>query len=328
MLLGILQSRREWTGAELRLRLEVSDRTLRRDIEDLRDLGYGIVARPGVGGHYRLGPGASLPPLSLAADEAVAIAIGLRAAAAWSVADVQDAAARALGKLERSLSSATRRLITDVEQALVPLGGARQDVLVDVLVGVAQAVSDHHQLRVDYIRHDGERSQRTIEPHRVVHTADRWYLVAWDVQRTSWRTLRLDRVRQAAPLPTTFVPRTIPDDQIRDFTTRSITTDPYPCRARLLMQAPADEVARHFGPTVVALTDTGDGTCILTTGARSPHEIAMYVGTSTIEFTVLSGEEVRDALVDLAQRFTRASQGLPARPGRDRPAPRPRPGPT
>ncbi len=308
MLLGLLQARREWTGAELRERLEVSDRTLRRDIEDLRDLGYGVDARPGVGGHYRLGAGASLPPLSLAADEAVAIAIGLRAAASWSIADIQDAAARALGKLERSLSSATRRLITDVEQALVPLGGARQDVAVDVLVAVTRAVGDHHQLRIDYTRHDGERSLRTIEPHRVVHTADRWYLVAWDVERTSWRTLRLDRIREAVPQRSTFVPRTIPDEQIRDFTTRSITTDPYACRARLLVQAPTEDVARHFGPTVADLSDNGDGTCTLTTGARSPQEIAMYVGTSAFEFTVLSGDEVRQALVELAERFTRAAR--------------------
>ena len=308
-LLGLLQSRREWSGADLRARLEVSDRTLRRDIDDLRALGYGIEASPGVGGGYRLGAGAAVPPLTLSPDEAVAIAVGLRAAALGAVTGLEDASARALAKLEQSLSPATRDRIASVERAVVPLGGRTDAVDMDVVVTVARAVGESRRLRVDYTRHDGTEVRRTIEPHRIVHTTTRWYLIARDAEHHGWRTLRLDRLVPRLPLGDPFTPHPVPDDELRRYTTHSITAAPYEHRATLLMRAPADEVTRHFGPTIAAVTDRGDGTCVLVTGGRTPEEIALYIGTSGIDFTLLDGDTVRAALTALAARFTRATTG-------------------
>ncbi|WP_341976342.1 YafY family protein [Microbacterium sp. LWO13-1.2] len=306
-LLSLLQARREWSGAELRDRLEVSGRTLRRDIDDLRELGYGIEATRGRHGGYRLGAGAAVPPLTLSADESVAIAVGLRAAATSVVTGIEDASARALAKLEQSLSPATRRQIIDVERAMVSLSSRRDDVDLDVVTTVASAIAERRRMQIDYTRHDGVEVRRAVEPHRIVHTAERWYLVAWDPEREGWRTLRVDRMRHPLILRDEFPERDIPDDALRQFTTRSITTAPYPYRARLRMQAPAAVVSRHFDVTVAEVVDEGGGTSILTAGSRSPEEFALYLGMSGIEFELLEGEDVRRALVDMAARFTRAA---------------------
>ena len=306
-LLSLLQARREWSGAELRERLEVSDRTLRRDIDDLRELGYGIEAVRGRHGGYRLGAGASVPPLTLSADESVAIAVGLRAAATSVVTGIEEASARALAKLEQSLSPATRHQIVEVEQAMVSLSSHRDDVDLAVVTTVATAIAERRRMQIDYTRHDGVEVRRLVEPHRIVHTAERWYLVAWDPQREAWRTLRVDRMRHPIILRDEFPERRIPDDALRQFTTRSITTAPYPYRARLRMHAPASIVSRHFDATVAEVVDEGDGTSILTAGSRSPEEFALYIGMSGIEFELLEGDDVRRALVDMAARFTRGA---------------------
>ncbi|MEU4014904.1 YafY family protein [Microbacterium sp. NPDC028030] len=307
-LLSLLQVRREWSGAELRDRLEVSDRTLRRDIEDLRELGYGIEATRGRHGGYRLGPGAEIPPLALAPDEAVAIAVGLRAAAGGVITGMEDAAARALAKLEQSLSSSTRRQITEVEQAMVPLDGQiRSDIDLGVVTAAASAIAGRTRLRIDYTRHDGVEVQRVVEPHRIVHTTERWYLIAWVPEHEAWRTLRVDRIRRPLPLREAFPRRDIPDEALRDFTTRSITTAPYPYRARLRMHAPAERVSQLFDATVASVEAAGDGTSILTAGSRAPEEFALYIGMSGIEFEVLEGEEVRRALGEVGERMLRST---------------------
>jgi predicted DNA-binding transcriptional regulator YafY len=311
-LLGLLQARRECSGALLRSRLEVSERTLRRDVENLRQLGYGIDSVPGVGGGYRLGPGASIPPLVLSSDEAVAIAIGLRAAAVGAVTGMEEAAAGALAKLEQSLSSETRHRIATVERAMVPLGRSADSVNMDAVVAVAGAIRESRRMRVDYRSHDGEVTRRTIEPHRIVHTAERLYVVAWDIDRDDWRTLRLDRLTPRLPLAGRFTPRTIDDDELRALTTRSISTSPYRYVCRLLMRASADEVVRRFPPTVATVVDGADGTCELTTGSNSLEELALYVGTSGFDFEVLDGDELRTAIRTLAVRFTRAAGAVAA----------------
>jgi len=311
-LLSLLQVRREWSGAELRDRLEVSDRTLRRDIDDLRELGYGVEATRGRHGGYRLGAGAEVPPLTLAPDESVAIAVGLRAAAGSVVTGMEDAAARALAKLEQSLSPATRQQISEVEQAMVPLVGSRPDIDLGVVTALAAAIAGRVRLRIDYTRHDGAEVQRVIEPHRIVHTAERWYLIAWVPEHEAWRTLRVDRIRRPVALREEFPRRDIPDETLREFTTRSITTAPYPYRARLRMHAPATEVSQHFDATVAEVVDAGDGTSILTAGSRTPEEFALYIGMSGIEFEVLEGHEVRAALKEVAERMLRGAQGTTA----------------
>lgn len=306
-LLSLLQVRREWSGAELRERLEVSDRTLRRDIDDLRELGYGVEATRGRHGGYRLGAGAEVPPLALAPDESVAIAVGLRAAAASVVTGMEDAAARALAKLEQSLSPSTRQQIEDVERAMVPLSGARQDIDLAVVTATAAAIAGSIRMRIEYTRHDGVEVTRIIEPHRIVHTTERWYLVAWDAERETWRTLRVDRIRRPVVLREDFRRRDIPDDALRQFTTRSITTAPYPYRATVRMHASADAVAQHFDATIAEVVDNGDGTSILTAGSQTPEEFALYIGMSGIEFEVLDGDDVRSALRQLGERMLRAT---------------------
>lgn len=308
-LLALLQARREWSSAELCARLEVSDRTLRRDIDDLRELGYGIEATRGRLGGYRLGPGAALPPLTLSADESVAIAVGLRAAATSVVTGIEEAALSALAKLEQSLAPATRQQISEVEQAMVSLAGARDDIDLSVVTALAGAIAERRRLRIDYTRHDGQEVRRIIEPHRIVHTTERWYLVAWDAERGAWRTLRVDRIRHPVRLREQFPLRDIPDEALREFTTRSITTAPYPHRATLRMHAPAAVVSRHFPAMIAEVVDEGDGTSILTAGARTPEEFALYIGMSGIEFEVIEGDAVRRTLLELAGRFTRAAGG-------------------
>ncbi len=306
-LLGLLQARREWPGRDLRARLEISERTLRRDVEALRDLGYGVASVPGIGGHYRLGVGGSVPPLVLTADEAVAIAIGLRAGTIGAVTGLEEASAGALAKLEQSLSPATRDRIAAVEGAMVPLGPVDSGIRVDVVVGLARAIAESRRLRIDYTRHDGETVRREIEPHRIVHTPNRWYLVAWDVQREAWRTLRVDRLEPRPPIGPVFQPRDIPDDAVRDFTVHSIATAPYPLRARVRMLAPVEQVRKLFGPTIAETADAGDGTTILTAGTGSWDEFALYLGTAHIDFEVLEGDGLRDALRSAAERMLRGA---------------------
>lgn len=306
-LLGLLQARRDWSGAELRERLEVSARTLRRDIDDLRALGYGVEATRGVSGGYRLGPGASVPPLTLAADEAVAIAVGLRAAALGVITGLEDASARALAKLEQSLAAGTRERIAEVARAMVPLVPARHDIDLEVVTTIARGISESRRVRIDYTRHDGGEVRRRIEPHRIVHTAERWYLIAWDADRHDWRTLRVDRMSHPHVLREPFTPRNIPDDQLRTFTSRNISTAPYRYRATVRMLAPADEVARQFDALSVDLADNGDGTTTLTAGSNSPDEFAVYLGVSGFDFEVLEGDEVRAAVGGVAARLARAS---------------------
>jgi predicted DNA-binding transcriptional regulator YafY len=307
-LLDLLQTGREWSGAELCARLGVSERTLRRDVDDLRGLGYGIDAVRGVGGGYRLGAGAAIPPLVLSPDEAVAIAVGMRAAAVGAVTGLEDAAAGALAKLEQSLSNETRERISVVEQAMVPLGGggaARIDV--DVVVTIARAIRESRRLRIDYTRHDGTEVRRAIEPHRILHTAERWYLVAWDVDRDAWRTLRVDRLIPRLPLAERFRPRVIPDEELRRFVSESIAVRPWRHRAVLRVAAPADEVRRHFGPTVARVDTLDDGSCRLETGAESWAELALYAGTAGFEFEVLEGDGLRDELRTVSARLARAA---------------------
>lgn len=307
-LLALLQARRDWTGAELRERLEVSDRTLRRDIDDLRERGYGIEATRGRGGGYRMGAGAAVPPLSLTVDECVAIAVGLRAAATGAVTGIEEAAARALAKLERSLAPSTRHQIADIEQAMIPLSTRRDDVDITVVTTITDAISARSRVRIHYVRHDGEEVRRVVEPHRIVHTAERWYLVAWNPEHAAWRTLRIDRIRRPVILPEKFARREIPEEEVRKFTVHSITTAPYRFRARVRFHAPADIVAGHFDQTVAQVVDAGDGTSILTAGSNTPEEFALYVGLSGLEFEVLENEELRDALTEVAARALRAAR--------------------
>src|SRR5690242_6716671 len=210
-LLGLFQSRPAWTAPELARRLGVTERTVHRDVARLRDLGYPVEARPGVDGGYRLGSGTTVPPLLLDDDEVVAVAVGLSAAAVGSIGGLDEAAVRALAKLERVLPARLRPRLASVRAATVALGPGGPAVDPEALTVLATACDMHERVRFGYETRDGSTGERTVEPHRLVLAGRRWYLVARDLAVTdgdSWRTYRLDRIgdvrrarRQYAGLP-------------------------------------------------------------------------------------------------------------------------------
>ncbi|GAB3893652.1 hypothetical protein GCM10029964_070780 [Kibdelosporangium lantanae] len=218
-LLSLLQTPRDWTGADLAERLEVDVRTVRRDIDKLRALGYPVDATRGTAG-YRLGAGAKLPPLLLDDDEAIAVAIGLRTAASGTVAGIEESSLRALAKLDQVLPSRLRHRVNLLHAVTVTVPGRGPSVDPDVLTTVARACHDHQELRFDYQSRDAEPSVRHVRPHRLVHTAHRWYLVAWDVERDDWRTYRVDRLRPRIPTGPRFTPGPPPDDDLVRYLSR------------------------------------------------------------------------------------------------------------
>jgi predicted DNA-binding transcriptional regulator YafY len=194
-LLSLLQVRREWTGRELADRLEVGPRTIRRDVDKLRSLGYPIEAAPGVAGGYRLGNGGELPPLLLDDAEAVAVAVGLRTAATGGIAGIEETSVRALTKLEQVLPSRLRRRVSALSDATSTFGVEGPQIDPEVLATLAGACRDQVRLRYSYVARDDQASQRIVEPAAVVYSGHRWYLVAFDLDRDDWRTFRLDRIR-------------------------------------------------------------------------------------------------------------------------------------
>ena len=199
-LLGLLQSRRVWTGEELAERLGVTTRSVRRDVERLRDLGYPVYASKGHGGGYQLGAGAALPPLLLDPDEAVAMAVCLRLAAGGSVAGVGESALRALSKLDQVMPSRLRSQVSAVHDATVTLTWSSSDSPVepDVLMTLARACRDREHVSAAYVDRAGSVTERRLEPYQLVTTGKRWYLLAFDRDRQDWRSLRLDRMRDVS----------------------------------------------------------------------------------------------------------------------------------
>ncbi|MBX9246844.1 YafY family transcriptional regulator [Actinotalea ferrariae] len=306
-LLALLQWRREWSGPDLAARLGVTERTVRRDIDRLRGLGYPVDARRGSAGGYRLGVGAAMPPLLLDDEEAVAVAVGLRTAAQSGVAGVAETAVRALAKLETVLPSRVRHTLHGLTEAIVPpqVGGA--DVDVGVLLTLALAINDTRRLRVDYRRHDGEESRREVEPHRLVHSAGRWYLVARDVGPAQWRTFRVDRLTPRQPFGARFEPREPPDPDLGAWTADGVTTRAYPYRCRVDVHAPAAVVREVYGLSVAVVTPLDDDRCEVVMGSVSLDEAAAWLGHLRAELVVHEPPELRAALAALAGRLARAA---------------------
>ncbi|MFD3403375.1 helix-turn-helix transcriptional regulator [Kribbella sp. NPDC058693] len=300
-LLSLLQQPKEWSGSALADELGVGVRTVRRDVDKLRNLGYPVDAVPGVAG-YRLGSGAALPPLLLDDEEAVAVAIGLRAAASGTVAGTEESSVRALTKLEQVLPSRLRHRIELLQQiAVTPAGGP--SVQPDVLLAVAAACRDRQRLRFDYSNHDGTATTRTTEPHRLVHTGRRWYLVAWDLDRTDWRTFRLDRLEPRIPTGPRFTPRDVPDLAT---TNRGVAYGGYRYQAQIRVHAPAEQVADRFGPNVATVTPIDEHTTLVETGANSLDQIALHLGLLALPFEVQSPPELIDCIRELTTRLAAA----------------------
>jgi predicted DNA-binding transcriptional regulator YafY len=314
-LLSLLQARRDWSGAELAQRLEITPRTVRRDIERLRALGYPVLATAGTAG-YRLGPGADLPPLLLDDDEAVAVAMGLRTAAGGSITGIEETSVRALAKLEQVLPSRLRHRINALQSVTVPMANTGPTADPDTLTAIAAACRDSLRLRFGYRSHDGTASVRTTEPHRLVHTGRRWYLIGWDVDREDWRTYRVDRLEPRTPTGPRFTPRTPPDPDLGGYTSRAISTSAYRYQARITLYAGAGTAAERIAPTTGALEPIDEHRCTLRAGSDSLDELAVYVAGQGFDFEVHEPPELVEHVRVLAARFTRAA----TRRG-DRPAP-------
>jgi len=306
-LLSLLQGRRDWSGEDLATRLEVTTRTVRRDVEKLRELGYPVHASSGVTGGYRLGAGATLPPLVLEDDEAVAIAVGLRTAAGGTVTGIEETSVRALAKLEQVLPARLRERVTALGEVTVPLAGGGSTVDPAVLTLLAIACRDHLRVRMDYRRHDGETSTRTVEPYRLVHTGRRWYLVAWDPDPAEWRTFRVDRVRPWTPTGPRFTPRPAPPDDVAAYTAEGVAVRSYRYRGRFLMHASAAEVSDVVSPTAGVVEPVDERTCVLTTGGRSLDEMAVWIAVLGFDFEVLEPAEMLPYVRRLAEILTRAA---------------------
>lgn len=228
-LLSLLQTHRLWGAAELAERFEVTERTIRRDVERLRDLGYPVDATTGAGGGYRLATGAHLPPLIFDDDEAVAVVVGLRAAASATIAGIEDTSVRALAKVERALPDRLRRRVAALDASVVSLQRSRRDAgLVDpeALSVLATACASHEEVRFDYRRRDQADSRRLVEPHQLLSAGHLWYLIAWDVRRADWRTFRLDRLRNVQLAGGRFEPRAIPGGDAAAYLASSVASMP------------------------------------------------------------------------------------------------------
>ena len=306
-LLSLLQARRDWPGAELAQRLEVGPRTVRRDVERLRRLGYPVQASRGVGGGYRLGAGASLPPLLLDEEEAVAVAVGLRTAASGGVAGIEETSVQALTKLEQVLPSRLRRRVNAVGSATVPYPRAGPVIDPESLAVIAMACRDHERLRFAYRSHEGESSRRLVEPHRLVHTGRRWYLVAWDAQREDWRTFRVDRIDGRPSEAGPCAPREPPAKDIAAYVARAVSTARDRYQARVILRAPLAEVAPRVPQAAGTLEEIDEQSCLLRTGSDWLGGLAVYVADIGVDFEVLDPPEFVEQVRELAGRFARAS---------------------
>jgi len=305
-LLSLLQARRDWTSTELATRLGVSTRTIRNDVGRLRGLGYPVDARPGVAGGYRLGTGAALPPLLLDDEEAVAVAVGLRTAASGSIAGIEETSVRALAKLQQVLPSRLRRRVSAFQAYALPIPSRGPQADPDVLTVIAGACRDHERLRFDYRAHSGAASRRSVEPYRLVNDRQRWYLVAWDTDRHTWRTFRVDRIKPRIPAGPRFTPRALPSDrEIAAQVARGVGEATWRYRARVIVHAPASHVRGRL-PIPVEVESLGEDQCAFEPGADDPQLLALYLGMLDADFTIVDSPELVNALHKLTGRYQRA----------------------
>lgn len=307
-LLSLLQTHRYWPGPELADRLEVSERTLRRDIDRLRELGYPVDASRGVAGGYQLQSGAAMPPLLLDDEEAVAIAVGLRTAAGGAVAGIEETSVQALTKVIQVMPPRLRRRVDALQSYTVPaVMGGGPTVEAASLTTIAQACRDDERLRFSYIRRDGDQASRHVEPHRLVSLGRRWYLVAWDVERGDWRTFRVDRLSDPVATGARFRQRELPAADAAEFVNRQIASIPTRYDVVVRIAAPAADVKRvvwRWGD--VEPIDEGSST--LRMCVDELEWPAMVLGVVGADFDVVEPPELRDRVAEIGELFARASR--------------------
>ncbi|MGO9584018.1 MAG: helix-turn-helix transcriptional regulator [Acidimicrobiales bacterium] len=313
-LLGLLQRRAAWSGADLAERLEVDARTVRRDVDRLRMLGYQVRGTPGAGGGYRLGGGSDVPPLLFEDDEAMAVAVVLGVSASAAVPGIERGSLAALAKLDRLLPPRLRTQLAALRAATVPLVSPTELVSAESLVGLAQACDNHQRATFSYEAQDGRRSARRVEPHRLVATDRRWYLVAFDLERNDWRTFRVDRISVLQVTGHVFVPRPLADPA--RMVAEGISTAQYRHRAVVSVKAAPEDVARLV-TVYTGVIERDDDHTKVSLGFDDLDWAAGYLVGLGLDFEVIEPEELREHMSALGERLRRVHRG---------PTPRPRPG--
>jgi predicted DNA-binding transcriptional regulator YafY len=305
-LLSLFQGRKYWSGHDLSARLEVTSRTLRRDVDKLRTLGYPIHSTCGAEGGYQLGAGSTMPPLLLDDDEAVAVALGLRYAAGGSVEGVEEASVRALTKIEQILPARLARRVAALQSAIIM--PARMESAVDarMLSVIAGACRDLEMLRFRYSDRGGVASARSVEPHRLVNTGRRWYLVAWDTDRADWRTFRVDRIQARVTTGSRFAPRDPPSADLAAYVSRGAWAPT--CAARIKLFAAAEVVAERLPPGIGVIEPIDRQSCFFEIGASSYERLAMHLVFLGVDFKLSGPSELVEEVGRLAERYRRATQ--------------------
>jgi predicted DNA-binding transcriptional regulator YafY len=306
-LLSLLQARRDWPGPELAERLEVSDRTVRRDVERLRALGYPVESLTGPAGGYRLRAGTAMPPLLLDEDEAIAIAVGLGTAARASVTGIEETAIRALVKLEQVLPAHLRRRVAALGSATIAAPGAGPTVDPGHLTTIAAACRDGECVRFAYRSREGVGTRREVEPLSLVNLGRRWYVVAWDRGRDDWRTFRIDRIERPTATGARFTPRTLPAEDAAAFVKESISGAWSRFEARVTVHASAEEVTTRLPHLAGALEPLADGRCEYRTSDYDLEWLALRIAMLGADVEVDGPPELRAQLRTLARRLRRAA---------------------
>jgi predicted DNA-binding transcriptional regulator YafY len=305
-LLSLLQGRRDWPGGELAGRLEVSGRTIRRDIERLRQLGYPVESLTGPAGGYRLRAGTAMPPLLLDDEEAIAIAVGLRTAARASVTGIEETAVRALVKLEQVLPAHLRRRVSALGTATFTLPVAGPTVDPQQLTVIATACRDSECLRFAYRSRDGTDSRREVEPHSLVNHGRRWYLLAWDRRREDWRTFRVDRLAKPTSTGVRFIARILPASDAAAYLEQSIAGAPSRFEALVTLHAPAEEISSRVPAHWGTIEPIDARTCTYTAGDDDLRWLALRITMLGVDFTVHEPPELIEHLRELASRLSGA----------------------
>jgi predicted DNA-binding transcriptional regulator YafY len=307
-LLSLLQTHRYWPGGELAERLRVSERTLRRDVDRLREIGYPVDASRGVAGGYQLRSGTAMPPLLLDDEEAVAIAVGLRTAAGGAVEGIEETSVRALTKVIQVMPPRLRRRVEALRTYTVPAvyGSSTTTVDANTLTTIAQACRDDERLRFTYVARDREQTVRLVEPHRLVSLGRRWYLVAWDTERGDWRTFRIDRLTEPHATGARFRPRELPASDAATFVRSRLNTRPMRYTIEVLVDAPEAQVRRVFGSPATIEPLGAARTRVKVPTDQLDWPISA-IGWLAADFEVVGPPEFAERLRSVGERFVRAS---------------------
>lgn len=319
-LLNLLQAHRQWAGPELADRLGVTERTLRRDVERVRELGYRVDAVRGPAGGYRLEAGAQLPPLLLTNDEAVTMAIGLRVAATQGLVDAELTTQSALAKFEQVLPSALRHRVNAIASHLQPQTPRGIAVSQELLGQLALASRDHERIRFHYVAADGAETDRVVEPHALVAAVRNWFLVCWDVQRGEWRNFRLDRISRFFGTRLRFEERQIPGGSAADYVAASVSSTRLRVFAEVEIALPLDEVRAQLGRWAERATAVDSSTTFWPVEAESPEHLlgALAWIPAGVAYELRAAADVLAYLDEAAARISRATSTATPMPIRTR----------